>query len=66
MNHILQLQEDKARLLGRLRAIEESLDSFNSFLHSEKFAGAENDGSRKDWIATADVINWIRETKRNL
>jgi hypothetical protein len=28
-------------------------------LHGEKFRGFEPDGSRKDWIAVADVLAWL-------
>ena len=44
----------------------DALSAFSAFLHSEKFTGTAADGSRKDWISTADVQNWIRDTRAEL
>lgn len=61
MNYIKQLEQDKTNLITQLEAIKNELDSFRLHLNSNKFTGTEPDGSRKDWIATADVVNRIRE-----
>ena len=66
MNYITKLQEENMAQRNQIASLKQSLNDFNVFLHTEKFVGTESDGSRKDWISTGDVINWIRETKGNL
>lgn len=63
MNYIKQLQEDRLNAAKKLANILLELEAFNVHLHSEKFTGVQSDGTRKDWISTADVINRIREIK---
>ena len=55
MNHIKQLQMDKAALQDQHNAAIEELISFRAHLRSDKFTGVSQDGSRLDWIATKDV-----------
>lgn len=59
-NFIQNLQKENAELKEKLAKVNAELFNFYSFLHSDKFIGTESDGSRKDWIATGDVINIIR------
>lgn len=54
-NYIQTLQAENRELREKLAAAEEWRNGFVSLLHSNKFAGTEN-GERKDWIATADVL----------
>ncbi len=63
MNYISKLQEENAKLKAQLNKLDENLDCFIGFLHSPKFQGQEN-GERKDWIATTDVVNTIRAIQR--
>ena len=65
MNYIKQL-EMKARDLGAIVGQTEiEIVRFQTFLNGPKFTGTEN-GERKDWIATADVITWLRELRSAL
>jgi predicted transposase YbfD/YdcC len=61
-NYIQTLQANQRELARQIRTANLELENFLKFLHSDKFRGTEN-GERKDWIATADVITWIRETR---
>ena len=58
MNHIHHLQRENAALKARLKAKDDAAVNFMVFLRSPKFVGEEQ-GQRKDWIATGDVINWL-------
>jgi len=35
------------------------VQEFRVHLAGGKFAGTDPDGSRRDWIATADVLAWL-------
>jgi hypothetical protein len=66
MNYIAQLKE---RLQAEQQAREEVLADVNGLLrllHSPKHTGFDEEGERKDWIATADVIHWAREVRMKL
>jgi hypothetical protein len=62
-NYIKKLEYEKAQLEGQIAALEEGLSAFRSHIDSPKFCGVEADGGRKDWIATADVTNWIEDLR---
>jgi hypothetical protein len=66
MNHILKITEENRALRAKLTETAETLQAFRAFLSSSKFTGTEADGSRKDWIATADVAKFLRETENSL
>jgi hypothetical protein len=66
MNYISKLQTENKELKAKLDLANETLAQFHAFLHSDKFIGTETDGSRKDWIATGDVISWIREVRSEI
>jgi len=61
MNYIHELERENAALKARLKAKDDAAVAFIVFLHSAKFVGTEN-GERKDWICTTDVIRWLIET----
>ena len=61
MNYINQLQAENTALRAQLEIVRAETSSFRTFLNSPKFVGTEANGERKDWIATADVIAWLRE-----
>ena len=58
MNYIKQLQAEKAELLTQNEAMALLIRDFREHLQSSKF-GPQCDGSRGDWIATADVLRWL-------
>ena len=63
MNYIKTLEsicEDRAT---RLESIAHQVEWMRQHLLSSKF-GPQSDGSRGDWIATADVLRWIEELRR--
>lgn len=37
----------------------EAIQAFRVHLASDKFAGFDPDGDRRDWIATRDVYAWL-------
>lgn len=51
-------------LEARLREKAELVAEFRQHLLSPKFSGLDQDGSRKDWIATGDVLRWLAELER--
>jgi hypothetical protein len=59
MNYISRLQADLAATQSSLAAKERAIQEFRIHLDGEKFKGLEEDGSRKDWIATKDVLAWL-------
>jgi len=62
-NYIQTLEANQRELARQIKTAKLELDSFINFLHSDKFKGTDSHNERKDWIATGDVLNWIRETK---
>lgn len=62
MNYIHQLQSDLSGHIAALETYRQQFNLFRAFLHGPKFTGEEN-GERKDWIATADVLNWLRDVE---
>ncbi len=59
MNHIARLQADLSAAHAAITARDEAIQAFRVHLDSDKFRGIESDGSRKDWIAVADVLAWM-------
>lgn len=62
MNHILKLQSENKTLATASQNAQEEIQLFLAHLHSAKFTGTEN-GERKDWIATGDVIARMQEIR---
>lgn len=62
MNYIHQLQADLCGHIAAIESMRQSMRQFQSFLNGPKFTGTDN-GERKDWIATADVLHWLRESE---
>lgn len=58
MNNIQKLQVKVAGVEAQAQYLMEQLHTFRAFLHGPKFQGEGN-----DYIQTADVLNWIRETE---
>ena len=59
MNHIARLQTDLADARADLRGKAETIQAFRVHLASDKFAGFDPNGGRRDWIATRDVHAWL-------
>jgi len=60
MNHIHKLQIDLAQAQATIHSYKAQMAQFSAFLCGPKFTGTEN-GERKDWIATSDVLFALRE-----
>lgn len=61
MNYIHKLQIDLAQAQATVESYKKQIAQFSAFLCGPKFTGTESDGSRKDWIATSDVLFALRE-----
>ncbi|WP_459677985.1 hypothetical protein [Acidisoma sp. 7E03] len=59
MTYIRTLQGRLASAEEALRAKDEAVTEFRIHLDHPKFQGTDADGSRKDWIAVADVLRWL-------
>ena len=58
-NYIHRLQADLADRDAKLAAVCEELNHLRRSLDGPKYNGVEADGSRRDWMATADLELWI-------
>jgi acid stress-induced BolA-like protein IbaG/YrbA len=70
VNYIHALQNRVADL-ERAAAVRQAniqgwLHDFRAHLISAKFQGQDPDGSRRDWIATADVNRWLDTLREHL
>ena len=65
MNYITRLQAENELLKEQLAKAERQVTTFMAFLQGPKFTGEEN-GERKDWIATGDVQNWLSQFRTEL
>jgi len=59
MNHIARLQTDLAAARAEIAARTAIIQDFRTHLLGAKFSGTDPDGSRRDWIAVADVQAWM-------
>ena len=59
MNHIARLQADLAAMQAEAAARTRIVQELRTHLTSAKFHGTDPDGSRRDWIAVADVDAWM-------
>ncbi len=59
-NFIKKLQYEKKVLETRLDSVVKGLALFTAHIRSEKFQTPAG-GERQDWIAIADVANWIED-----
>lgn len=66
MNYIKELQARVIELENKLKVQEAAFNAFKCLLHGPKFIGSDLDGERKDWIATADVLNWLRDVQSEI
>jgi len=63
-NYIKTLEARVEELEARLQQKAKLVAAFRQHLLSPKFSGLDPDGSRKDWIATGDVLRWLAELER--
>ncbi len=61
MNHIHKLTAEVRKLQYVRTQYAGHINAFRIFLNSPKFQGVDLDGSRKDWISTTDVLQWLRD-----
>jgi hypothetical protein len=61
MNYITRLQAELAAARSELDAKYDALRDFRCHIAGKKFQGFEPDGTRKDWIAIADVDARLRD-----
>lgn len=66
MNYIEKLQTENRALKGTIEKTNQEITDFLTHLRGEKFTGQQSDGSRKDWIATADVVTRLQELRFSL
>lgn len=59
MNYIKQLEQERSELQEAAVSKAEKVQEFRAHLNSPKFAAVQQDGSRGDWIAVADVLRWL-------
>jgi hypothetical protein len=59
MNHIHRLQQERAEYAERLLAMKDRIQEMRVHLQSPKY-GEQEDGSRGDWMSTADIQRWLR------
>ena len=65
MNYIKLLEKQAEDKNNRLIKYSEFIDGIVTHLNSNKFIGEEN-GERKDWIATGDIIKMVNDFKREM
>lgn len=65
MNYIKLLEKQAEDKNERLIKYSVFLDEIVAHLNSNKFKGEDN-GERKDWIATGDILKMISEFKREM
>ena len=65
-NYIQTLQEANKVKDAQLSTARESVQAMIGHLHGAKFSGQGSDGSRKDWIATGDVLAWLMSLRSEL
>lgn len=61
-----ELQEQNNVLRGIIAMTEAQILDFKQELYGPKFNGVDADGSRKDWMATADIQRRLTEIQRTL
>lgn len=59
MNYIKQLEQERADLQDLIVIREVRMQQFREHLLLPKFTQPASDGSRTDWISTADVMQWL-------
>ena len=63
MNYIKKLQADLEAKTVELDAKLALIAEFERHLQGPKYQGADTNGTRKDWISTNDVVDWLRSMR---
>ena len=58
-NYIKRLERENAEKAVEITRLVQELRDFDTHCNTAKFKGVEEDGSRRDWIATGDVHSRI-------
>ena len=59
MNFIQRLKAENETKQATIDNVRMEIFAIRAMLQSDKFVGFESDGSRKDWIATGDVMRLL-------
>jgi hypothetical protein len=59
VNYITKLQQDRGEATERVLAMKDRIQELRAHLQSSKFQ-PQADGSRGDWMSTADIQRWLR------
>lgn len=60
MNYIHQLQLENKQLTDDIKRANDQIESFKRLLMSPKHQGIDCDGSRSDWISSADTLAQVQ------
>ena len=64
MHYANRLKEENNALRSIIGKRDQKLADFIAYLQTaSKFQGTDSDGSRKDWISTADVIKALQKAR---
>lgn len=63
MNFIKKLQADLEAKTTELDAKLAIIAEFERHLQGPKYRGIDTDSTRKDWISTGDVTEWLRSIR---
>ena len=66
MNYIKRLEKEVGDLKANVVGADRAIDRFREHLDLDKFSGTDQDGARKDWIGTHDVLRWLTEIENEL
>lgn len=58
MNYITKLQQERGEAVERVLSMRDRIAELRVHLQSSKFQ-PQADGTRGDWISTADVQRWL-------
>ena len=61
----MNLAIENNNLKKKISSALHEIDAFRIFLNGPKFTGTDN-GERKDWIATGDVLRELNEIRNHL
>ncbi len=55
MNYIKRLERENAHMSNVIRALDDEIRRLRGELLTPKFVGYDEDGDRRDWMATSDI-----------
>jgi hypothetical protein len=62
-NYIKRLERENREKDERIAQLEADLIAFEAHVSSPKFTGTDESGDRRDWIATGDVTDRLRNIR---